>query len=549
MAFCHLREVWVLTLILLSRSKKLKIMKKLKIFSNIYIFIALFCSIVLFASCTKKYAEINTDKNKVASVGQAELPFLFSRAIESIPWSDQVAQNMFADQYAQYFADNAPYFLSDVLIIEMDWVRWNFDPMYTDVVPQLQTIFAGTDSTSAEYALCNIWWAYAFHRVTDYWGPIPYFNAGVPGTSVPYDPQDKIYNDFFKRLTAAVAILKGKTSEQPFGNYDLIYGGNVNNWIKFANTLRLRLALRISKVDPARAKTEAEAAYADGVLTTSPDDDAYAQKSLKDANRLSGMSNYNEFRMSASMESVLKGYTDPRMAEYFLPAVNTGTYEGLRNGLSINQLALDINKVNANSHVGHRWADPSVFPGVGDPNFLATPQIVMCTAEAYFLRAEGALLGWNMGGSAKELYEDGITNSMIQWGITNSTVITNYINNIAIPIAPNDYLNSPPMTNIPVKFNTSDVNVQMEQIATQKWLALFPDGMEAWADFRRSHILKLYPIANSSNPDITNTTTQWIRRIPFLTSEKQNNGAEVEKAVDLLGGPDKITTPLWWDKN
>src|SRR5450759_605871 len=120
-------------------------MKKLKIFSNIYIFIALFCSIVLFASCTKKYAEINTDKNKVASVGQAELPFLFSRAIESIPWSDQVAQNMFADQYAQYFADNAPYFLSDVLIIEMDWVRWNFDPMYTDVVPQLQTIFAGTD--------------------------------------------------------------------------------------------------------------------------------------------------------------------------------------------------------------------------------------------------------------------------------------------------------------------------------------------------------------------------------------------------------------------
>lgn len=529
--------------------KKLKIMKKIKIFLNIYFFIALFCSIVLFASCTKKYAEINTDKNKVASVGQAELPFLFSNAIESIPWSDQIAQNMFADQYAQYFANNAAYFPSDWLVIEMDWVRWNFDPAYTGVVPQLQTIFASSDSTSAEYALCNIWWAYAFHRVTDYWGPIPYFKAGVPGTSVPYDPQDKIYDDFFKRLTAAVAVLKGKTSEQPFGNYDLIYGGNVDRWIKFANTLRLRLALRISKVDPARAKTEAEAAYADGVLTTSPDDDAYAQKSVRDANRLSSMSNYNEFRMSASMESVLKGYADPRMAEYFLPAVNTGTYEGLRNGLSIDQLGLDINKVNANSHVGHRWADPAVFPGVGDPNFLATPQIVMCTAEAYFLRAEGALLGWNMGGTAKKLYEDGITNSMIQWGITNSTVITNYINSIATPIAPNDYLNSPPMTNIPVKFNTSDVNVQLEQIATQKWLALFPDGMEAWADFRRSHILKLYFVANSDNPDVTNTTTQWIRRIPFLTSEKQNNGAEVEKAVVLLGGPDKITTPLWWDKN
>lgn len=514
-----------------------------------YIYIMLFCGIVLISSCTDNYTEINTDKNKVASVGQAELPFLFSRAIESIPWSDQVAQNLYADLYAQYFANNAPYFPTDVLTIDMSWVRNNFDPMYTGVVPQLQTIFAATDSTSAEYALCNIWWAYAFHRVTDYWGPIPYFNAGVPGTSVSYDPQDKIYYDFFKRLTSAVVILKGKTNEQPFGSYDLIYGGNVDKWIKFANTLRLRLALRISKVDPVRAKTEAEAAYADGVLTTSPDDDAYAAKSLRDPNRLSSMSNYNEFRMSASMESVLKGYTDPRMAEYFLPAINTGTYEGLRNGLSIDQLGLDINKVNANSHVGHRWADPSAFPGVGDPNYLATPQIVMCTAEAYFLRAEGAILGWKMGGTASELYEKGITNSMLQWGITNNTLIINYINNQGTPIAPNDYLNSAPMTNIPVKFNTSDVKIQLEQIATQKWLALFPDGMEAWADFRRSHILKLYPLANSENPDITNTTTQWIRRIPFLTSEIQTNGAEVEKAVVLLGGPDKITTPLWWDKN
>jgi hypothetical protein len=104
------------------------------------------------------------------------------------------------------------------------------------------------------------------------------------------------------------------------------------------------------------------------------------------------------------------------------------------------------------------------------------------------------------------------------------------------------------MTTIPVKFGTS-LAEQKEQIATQKWLALFPDGMEAWADYRRSHILKLYPVVNSDNPDITNTRTQWIRRIPFLLSETQNNGAAVEAAVPLLNGPDKVTTPLWWDKN
>jgi hypothetical protein len=171
----------------------------------------------------------------------------------------------------------------------------------------------------------------------------------------------------------------------------------------------------------------------------------------------------------------------------------------------------------------------------------------MCAAEAYFLRAEGALLGWSMGGSAKDLYEQGITNSMIQWGITDNTAIQAYINGTALPVAPGDYLNSSPVTDIPVKWS-GDVNVQKEQIATQKWLALFPDGVEAWADYRRGHYNKLYPVVNSDNPDIPNpSATQYIRRITFLLSEKQSNGPEVEKAVGLLGGEDKISTPLWWD--
>jgi hypothetical protein len=138
---------------------------------------------------------------------------------------------------------------------------------------------------------------------------------------------------------------------------------------------------------------------------------------------------------------------------------------------------------------------------------------------------------------------------MRQWGITDATVINNYINSTSTPVAPQDFLNSPAMTNIPVKFDEANINVAREQIATQKWLALFPDGAEAWADYRRSRYLKLYPVANSENPDITNPSTQWIRRIPFLQSEILNNGPEVEKAKALLGGPDKVTTPLWWDKN
>jgi hypothetical protein len=526
---------------------------KLNVLASARVQISIIClGLLCQVSCTKNYPNINTDRNTIATIGPAELPFLFARAEkEATPsiWNYQVAQNLFADQYAQYFACTATYFPSDRLNIRMDWVGAAFNPIYTDVVPQLQSIFEAADPSSPEYALANVLWVLVFHRVTDYWGPIPYFNAGVPGNTVPYDPQDKIYDDFFKKLDAAAAVLKANTSAKPFGNFDIIYAGDVNKWLKFTNTLRLRLALRISKVDPTRAQTEAEAAVADGVLTTSPDEDAYVKRSLTgdDNNGLSIMSDWNEFRMSASMESVLKGYQDPRMPVYFLPAQRTGTYEGERNGLTSTQLTQSVNLHDANSHVGPRWASPSYG---GNADYLSTPQNVMAVAEAYFLRAEGALLGWNMGGgsTAQQLYELGITNSMKQWGITDAAAISAYINSTNTPIAPNDFLNSPPVTNIPVKWGATPA-VQNEQIALQKWLAMFPDGMEAWADYRRSRYLKLYDVANSENPDITDTHTQWIRRIPFLLSETQNNKAAVEAAVPLLNGPDKITTPLWWDKN
>jgi len=526
-------------------------MKNSREFLSIIVRSGCFIALIFLAGCTKDYEDINTNPNAISNLSTSQILTLISKAESAAPgsqWNYQVAENLFADQYAQYFACVATYFPSDRLFIRQDWVGAAFNPMYTDVAPQLQSIFAATDSMSAEHAIASIWWVYTFHRVTDYWGPIPYFNIGIAATSVPYDPQDKIYDDFFKRLTEAATVLKSHTSETPYGSYDIVYGGDVNKWIKFCNTLRLRLALRISKVDPARAKTEAEAAVAGGVFATSPDDDALVQRSTKgsDGNGLSIMSDWNEFRMSASMESVLKGYTDPRVSTYFIPAVNTGTYEGLRNGLSVQQLGNGANSAAANSHVGPRWASPGAG---GNADYLSSPQNVMCTAEAYFLRAEGAMNGWNMAGTAQDLYNKGITESMHQWGYTDATAINNYINSAATPVAPQDFTNAPAISNIPIKFNTADANIARRQIATQKWLALFPDGMEAWADYRRSHIMNLYPVVNSENADITNTTTQWLRRIPFLESEKQNNAAAIPGAIDLLGGPDKVTTPLWWDKN
>jgi hypothetical protein len=201
-------------------------MKKFNIFSAPLLYLLFFVAIFQINACTKDFKSINTDKNTIATIGPAELPFLFSKALSAAPhdmYNYQVAQKLFADQYAQYIACEATYFPSDRLVIRQDWVGAAFNPMYTDVMPQLQTIFANTDSTSAEYAMASIWWVYTFHRVTDYWGPIPYFPAGkVSTTSVPYNPQDQIFNDFFKRLANAVAVLNQHPGENHFGNYDLI---------------------------------------------------------------------------------------------------------------------------------------------------------------------------------------------------------------------------------------------------------------------------------------------------------------------------------------
>lgn len=525
-------------------------------------------TLLLGVGCTKNYTDVNTDKNKIATVTPAVIPFLFTHAedVGTVNAGNyQVAQNLFADQYCQYFACEATYFGSDRLVINQNWVGANFNPYYTDVLPQLQTIFANTDSASAEHAMAEVVWVLTFMKATDYWGPIPYFSAGSVATSVPYDPQDKIYADFFNRLDQAIAVLTPLAGTNAYGTYDLFYKGDVTSWIKFANSLRLRLALRVSNVDPATAKKEAEASVAAGVMTTSPADDCFVTRSSTggDINGLSTMSDWNEFRMSATMASVLKGYQDPRISQYFLPTANSGNptfgifanYQGLRNGLSVAQQTMSQNLATANSHQGQRWSSTNVTVGgtvVGEASYTSTPQNVMESAECYFLRAEGALKGWNMGGSAQSLYEAGITQSMAQWGITNTAAVTAYITSTNTPTPSGAYPGptgqDTAVSNVPVAWSNDPV-MEAKQIATQKWLALFPDGMEAWADWRRNPIMPLYSVVNSDNPLIPDPTKAHLRRIPFLTSEKQTNASGVATGVQALGGPDNEMTPLWWDKN
>ena len=245
---------------------------------------------------------------------------------------------------------------------------------------------------------------------------------------------------------------------------------------------------------------------------------------------------WNEFRMSAAMESVLKGYSDPRMAKMYAPVPGTSNFKGLRNGYSQVQLGLAENAAGANSNVANSYL----------PDFqFSTPFLVMYAAESWFLRAEGALNGWNMGtGTAQSFYEQGIRTSMASWGFTGAAVDA-YVTSNTLPIALNDGVKTPALSDIPVRWQTTALR-QREQIQTQKWIANWPNGHEAWAEYRRTGFPKLYARVNSENTDVP--VNGVVRRTPYVSGEIATNATGVQSGVTKLGGADNAATRLWWNK-
>ena len=337
-----------------------------------------------------------------------------------------------------------------------------------------------------------------------------------------------------KKSAADLQAFKGKNV---LGTNDQVYGGNVDKWILFANTMRLRIAMRMSGVEKALAQAEAESAVAGGLLNTNADD-AFLKVTANSLNPMAQTTAWNEFRMSASMESVLKGYKDPRMSKFFAPVAGTvDTYKGLRNGYSTVELGEKENTPSANSNVATTFLPDNMF---------STPYVVMYASEAHFLKAEGALKGWNMGvGTAKDFYEMGISTSMKQWGINDASAIAAYTNGTSTPIALADKVKTPALTDVPVKFGTN-AEKQLEQIHTQKWLSLFPNSLEAWAEYRRTGYPRLYARINSSNSDVPANAV--LRRVPFVIGEKNTNGKGLETGITKLGGADNAATRLWWNK-
>jgi hypothetical protein len=415
-------------------------------------------------------------------------------------------------------------------------------------MPAWQSItkIADAQGLPAISAMATIVKVEAMHRVADAYGPIPYINYGTGNLQNMYSSLKDVYSKFFTELDGAIDNLTLYAQEYPnatlLESYDYIYNGNVSSWIKFANTLRLRLAMRVVNADPVLAQTEAEKSIANpfGVISNVNERAALQHSSnlvyYHPLYEIAYSFNAGEARMSASMDAYMNGYADPRRAVYFTKAVD-GNYHGVRLGI-----------------VTTNWA-PYSGTNISNLNMTTNTQIVWITAaESYFLRAEGALRGWNMGGLAKDFYNQGINASFLENGLQASDAATYGANTTLTPIAFTDFSGqtgnntaTPPST-VTIAWNDADpFATNLERIITQKWLALYPDGPEGWAEFRRTGYPKLLPVVTNNSNGTISTAIQ-VTRIPYPQSEYNNNKVGVLSGVTLLGGSDNGGTPLWWDK-
>lgn len=506
--------------------------------------------VLLFSlvACTKNFNEINTPKDRLSAdkidasllgqmFAQAQYFGLFGGTTEF-----QVIHNLYCDQYAQYFATTHPNFPSDQFQEVSTWTGfYGWDVQYSNAAPQVLFVeqFSASHLMPLANAMAKVWKVVFYDRITDLWGPIIYSQFGNGQRTVPYDAQKDIYHNFFNTLDTAVAVLKGQAGKNAFGSNDQIYGGDANKWLVFANSLRLRLAMRIAYVEPDLAKQEAEKAVAAGVMTINDDNANVLTTPINSINFYAQITYHSEFRMSATMASVMGGFQDPRIGEYFAPAEVGGGYHGIRNGLTVAEKGDRLNLELTHSFVATKFR-PIVNGGT------SPPWGVMCAAEVYFLRAEGALRGWNMDGTAQDLYNQGIRTSLAEKTNISSNEIEAYVNSTNTPVALNDQWNTPAMSDIPVVYQTTGTfEKQLEQIITQKWIAIFPNSEEAWAERRRTGYPVGFPIIESLNPDVP--VNALMRRLTFAEGEFTNNGPAVQAAINLLGGPNNNSTKLWWD--
>ncbi len=347
---------------------------------------------------------------------------------------------------------------------------------------------------------------WTYQVVTDLWGDVGYSEAlagrepGSGNTPV-FDPQQQVYTGLLADLrTAHDAIVPGG---REVTSGDIIYGGDIERWKRFANSLQLRLLMRLSGVAEETARARFQEALAAGVFTSNADN-AVLQY-IEGGNNVNPIFAYERSRddhsVSATIIDTLTSLADPRLPVYAKPTA-AGTYVGMPNG-SLAQPAL-----TAISKIGSYFAD------------AGSPALVMTWAEVLFLQAEAAERGW-ITADAATLYHDAIRASMSLVGVAAADIDT--------------YLAQP-------RVQYLGGAEGLRQIALQKWIALYGNSVEAYSEWRRTGLPAL-----TAGPDALNDGLIPVR-LPYPAREESLNRANLEEAIQRQGGA-SLNDPVWWGSN
>ena len=337
---------------------------------------------------------------------------------------------------------------------------------------------------------------------------------------------------------------------------------SMNSYIKLANSLKLRMAMHIVKVEPETAQRWAEEAVAGGVVENADEQQGLFPMISGFNHPLPGIANsWGDLRMSASFESLLMSLDHPYTKYLFMPNsydfINTKTGEVLMEaGTRICGLRSGTLVGNGQTYAQNQRQAYSTFST--DVVYSSQcPTYFVKWAEVDFLRAEGALRGWNMGGTAQEFYERGIRNAYLEDPLIGAAQYTELVDAYMEQEVPVDYIQVDPLrdgpdwasvTKIGVKWNEADDNeTKLEKIITQKYIALFPLSTEAWTELRRTGYPKLFPVLNTDDGDGSIEQGEMIRRIPWVPTDPIAAAMVENSGIPALGGPDEQATRLWWD--
>jgi hypothetical protein len=396
--------------------------------------------------------------------------------------------------------------------------------LYSSVLEDVQRmIIKGQASNAANWtSVGQVLKAYTFSVMTDMMGDLPYSQA-LRGDTVlhpAYDSQQSIYDSLLANLAGASSAFNLAPGAVGFANGDLLYAGNMAKWQKFANSLRLRLAIHLSQADPTKAASEAAAAVAaaGGVFTSNADNaELMYLATLPNVNPIYNDAHpgaRDDYGLSRSFVDTLNSWADPRLPVYAqIPPAGTG-YRGLANGLLDGEKIDTLDALKYISRIGALWREK------GD-----APLELLTYSEVLFLQAEAAERGWIPGGTtaAATFYHKGIVANLVQYGLQADTAA---------------YL-----AQAKVGYDAAGATQagHLQQIAFQKWLSLFMQGPEAWTEVRRTGVPTIVPgchAATRSSPE----------RLPYDDNEGVLNAANLAAAVSAQGftqGND-ITKPLWF---